>query len=63
MIKEEGKFKWIEEGEGNPIILLHGLMGGIDNFGDMVTILRTENFSKGMGYYSDRWSEFLSTPH
>ena len=25
MIKEEGKFKWIEEGEGNPIILLHGL--------------------------------------
>ena len=36
MIKEEGKFKWLEEGEGTPIILLHGLMGGVENFGDMV---------------------------
>ena len=23
MIKEEGKFKWLEKGEGHPIILLH----------------------------------------
>ena len=37
MIKEEGKFKWLEEGEGSPIILLHGLMGGVENFGDMVS--------------------------
>ena len=36
MIKEEGKFKWLEEGNGAPIILLHGLMGGVENFGDMV---------------------------
>ena len=36
MIKEEGQFKWLEEGEGTPIILLHGLMGGVENFGDMV---------------------------
>ena len=29
MIKESGKFKWIDKGEGEkPIILLHGLMGG-----------------------------------
>ena len=29
MIKESGKFKWIDKGDGGkPIILLHGLMGG-----------------------------------
>ena len=40
MIKEEGKFKWIEEGDGGqPIILLHGLMGGADNFGEMVDFI------------------------
>jgi len=43
MIKEEGKFKWIEEGEGRQsIILLHGLMGGIDNFGEMVDFISAE---------------------
>ena len=40
MIKEEGKFRWLEEGDsGRPIILLHGLMGGIDNFGEMVNLI------------------------
>jgi len=29
-------------------------------FGDMVTILRTENFAKGMGYYADRWISAMS---
>ena len=43
MIKEEGKFKWIEEGKGgHPIILLHGLMGGCDNFGEMVDFISAE---------------------
>ncbi len=28
----EGKFKYIESGEGTPIIILHGLMGGLSNF-------------------------------
>ena len=36
MIKTEGKFNYLEVGEGKPIILLHGLMGSIENFGDMV---------------------------
>ena len=27
---------YLEVGEGKPIILLHGLMGSIENFGDMV---------------------------
>ena len=43
MIKKEGKFKWLEEGAGGkPIILLHGLMGGIDNFGEMVDFISAE---------------------
>ncbi len=28
----EGKFRYIEVGEGTPIIILHGLMGGLSNF-------------------------------
>lgn len=28
----EGGFKYIEQGEGKPIIILHGLMGGLSNF-------------------------------
>lgn len=31
-IKTQGKFKFIEEGEGEPIILLHGLFGALSNF-------------------------------
>jgi 2-hydroxy-6-oxonona-2,4-dienedioate hydrolase len=31
-LKEEGKFKYLEIGEGTPIIILHGLMGGLSNF-------------------------------
>lgn len=29
---KDGKFKYIEKGEGKPIIILHGLMGGLSNF-------------------------------
>ena len=31
-IKKEGKFSYLEIGEGTPIIVLHGLMGGLSNF-------------------------------
>jgi len=31
-IKEENKFKFIEEGEGEPLVLLHGLFGALSNF-------------------------------
>lgn len=31
-IISEGKFHYIEVGEGTPIIVLHGLMGGLSNF-------------------------------
>lgn len=31
-LKKEGKFSYLELGEGRPIIVLHGLMGGLSNF-------------------------------
>ncbi|HLT51436.1 MAG TPA: alpha/beta fold hydrolase, partial [Arenibacter sp.] len=31
-IIKEGKYRYIELGEGTPIIILHGLMGGLSNF-------------------------------
>ncbi|TNJ44717.1 alpha/beta hydrolase [Tamlana fucoidanivorans] len=35
-LKKESKYSYIEAGEGTPIIILHGLMGGLSNF-DAVT--------------------------
>ena len=32
VIIKEGGFSYIEKGEGRPIIILHGLMGGLSNF-------------------------------
>ncbi|QNJ96942.1 2-hydroxy-6-oxonona-2,4-dienedioate hydrolase [Constantimarinum furrinae] len=31
-LKKEGKFTYLELGQGTPIIVLHGLMGGLSNF-------------------------------
>ncbi|HRB70652.1 MULTISPECIES: alpha/beta fold hydrolase [Flavobacterium] len=31
-LKKEGKYRYFEAGEGTPIIILHGLMGGLSNF-------------------------------
>jgi pimeloyl-ACP methyl ester carboxylesterase len=35
-IKNIDKFKFIEEGEGEPLLLLHGLFGALSNFKDLV---------------------------
>jgi 2-hydroxy-6-oxonona-2,4-dienedioate hydrolase len=35
-IKLDGKFKYIEEGEGEPLLLLHGLFGALSNFMDLI---------------------------
>lgn len=34
-IKTLGKFRFVEEGEGEPLILLHGLFGALSNFKDL----------------------------
>ncbi|WP_461532050.1 alpha/beta fold hydrolase [Sinomicrobium sp.] len=39
-IKKEGKYSYLEVGEGTPVIILHGLMGGLSNFNGV-----TEHFS------------------
>jgi len=39
-IKQEEKFRFIEEGEGEPLILLHGLFGALSNFRDLVEYFR-----------------------
>lgn len=31
-VKKEGRYSYLEIGEGQPIIILHGLMGGLSNF-------------------------------
>lgn len=31
-LRAEGKFNFVEKGEGTPLIILHGLMGGLSNF-------------------------------
>jgi 2-hydroxy-6-oxonona-2,4-dienedioate hydrolase len=35
-IKQDGKFKYIEVGEGEPLVLLHGLFGALSNFRDLI---------------------------
>ena len=41
-LKKEKDYSYIEVGEGTPIIVLHGLMGGLSNF-DAVTDYFSEN--------------------
>ncbi|OUS03510.1 alpha/beta hydrolase [Flavobacteriales bacterium 33_180_T64] len=43
-LKKEKDYRYIEVGEGTPIIVLHGLMGGLSNF-DAVT-----DYFSGKGY-------------
>lgn len=35
-IKSHGKFRYVEEGEGTPLVLLHGLFGALSNFKDLI---------------------------
>jgi pimeloyl-ACP methyl ester carboxylesterase len=39
-IKQLDKFRFIEEGEGEPLLLLHGLFGALSNFKDLVEHFR-----------------------
>ncbi|MEW4923712.1 alpha/beta hydrolase [Algibacter sp. 2305UL17-15] len=43
-LKKEKNFSYIEVGEGTPIIVLHGLMGGLSNFDSV------KNFFSAKGY-------------
>ena len=39
-LHQEGKFKFLEEGEGEPLLLLHGLFGALSNFSHLVEYFR-----------------------
>ncbi len=43
-IKHEGKFRYIEEGEGEPLVLLHGLFGAMSNFKGVIDHFSTRGF-------------------
>lgn len=43
LIKED-KFSYIEAGEGKPIIILHGLMGGLSNFEKVFNFYSTKGY-------------------
>ncbi len=42
-IKQTGKFKYIEEGEGEPLVLLHGLFGALSNFQYLISHFKETN--------------------
>ncbi|HLK30196.1 MAG TPA: alpha/beta fold hydrolase [Puia sp.] len=42
-IKQQDKFKFIEEGEGEPLVLLHGLFGALSNFMGLIEYFRHHN--------------------
>ncbi len=39
-IKQADKFRFIEEGEGEPLVLLHGLFGALSNFAELIEYFR-----------------------
>src|ERR1700733_893320 len=39
-IKQDGKFRFIEEGEGEPLLLLHGLFGSLSNYDGQIEYFR-----------------------
>ena len=41
-IKQTGKFKYVQEGTGESLILLHGLFGALSNFKDLVDFFKTK---------------------
>lgn len=42
-IKQKDKFKFVEEGTGEPLVLLHGLFGALSNFGSLIEYFRNHN--------------------
>ena len=41
-IKKEGKFEYLEKGEGHTIVVLHGLFGALSNFAEVIEKFSTK---------------------
>ena len=44
LLKKEKNYRYIEAGEGTPIIVLHGLMGGLSNFDSVTKHFSTKGY-------------------
>lgn len=44
LLKKEKEYRYIEVGEGTPIIVLHGLMGGLSNFDAVTTFFSAKGY-------------------
>jgi pimeloyl-ACP methyl ester carboxylesterase len=44
LLKKEKNYSYIEMGEGTPIIILHGLMGGLSNFDGVANFFGTKGY-------------------
>lgn len=44
LLKKEKKYSYVEVGEGQPIIILHGLMGGLSNFDGVLEYFRDKGY-------------------
>jgi 2-hydroxy-6-oxonona-2,4-dienedioate hydrolase len=42
-IKQQDKFRFIEEGSGEPLLLLHGLFGALSNFESLIEYFKNHN--------------------
>ena len=42
--KKEKKYTFLESGEGHPLVLLHGLMGGLSNFEKTISYFSSRGF-------------------
>ena len=42
-IKQQDKFRFIEEGNGEPLVLLHGLFGALSNFESLIEYFKSYN--------------------
>jgi 2-hydroxy-6-oxonona-2,4-dienedioate hydrolase len=42
-IKQQDKFRFVEEGNGEPLVLLHGLFGALSNFENLIEYFRHHN--------------------
>lgn len=42
--KKKKNFNYIEKGEGHPMVLLHGLMGGLSNFESLIDFFSTKGY-------------------
>jgi len=41
----EGKFTYLEQGEGQPLVILHGLMGGLSNFEEVISFFSSNGYN------------------